>query len=477
MYTEDDDEVKEKSDDYNDFYTSFDQLDEKNNKKNSKNKKEDSSKKKSNKTKTSNIENDNDEDSYYIDDDKTEYKSDKKFSKKLLIVLTSLFAILLVVAIVILLITKKNDVKGDILITNDNISLKVGESDYISYKIVDTESIVKSTFASSDENVVVVDDNGKLTAIGSGEAVISINYTIDGKTREKKCSIKVTGDNSISKDVVLKITFSKGESDKWINKDAVMSIEANSVYGIDIVKYAINCNDNCDYKTINNNSQITVSNNGVTKIKIVATDKKKQKAEKDITIKIDKEAPNIVFDNKNVTSDKAIEVCATCSDNVSGCKQEKVCNKYTSSKSNQTLVVYDNAGNKKSSGKFNVTIKSSATKPVSTETSRPTNAPCTLKVSSDGIVTAKLNIAAEKYIFDDSTFSGKNELSKKISISAYKNGEEGDLDGASGAKIVHYYIKDKSGNIKQCSITVIKECNCPSSNTNCTTPVCTFKSN
>ena len=94
-----------------------------------------------------------------------------------------------------------------------------------------------------------------------------------------------------------------------------------------------------------------------------------------------------------------------------------------------------------------------------------------ITVSSDGTVSATLKDNAVYYGFDSSC-TGNNELSKKITISASKKGE-------SGAKLVNYYIKTKAGNIGSCHITVIKECNCTdpkSTAANC--PVtCTFRAN
>ena len=73
----------------------------------------------------------------------------------------------------------------------------------------------------------------------------------------------------------------------------------------------------------------------------------------------------------------------SCSDNLSGCKQKKVCKKYSASKSSGTIVVSDNAGNKATSPSFSVTINKA-------------QAPCSLGVSSDGTVKATLRERKER---------------------------------------------------------------------------------
>jgi hypothetical protein len=86
--------------------------------------------------------------------------------------------------------------------------------------------------------------------------------------------------------------------------------------------------------------------------------------------------------------------------------------------------VEDNAGNKKNSDSFNVTITA-------------VKEPCTLSVSSDGVVTATLRETATYYGFN-SNYTGNNTLSQKVTINASKKGE-------SGAKVIYYYVKNKNG--------------------------------
>ena len=408
MYTEDDKEVKVKKknspaveDDYSDFYGSDDK----------------------------------EEEPTYVD-------GGKKFNYKILLIIV--LAIVLIILLFILL--KGNSSSGDIELSKKEIALEAGEKGYISYKVVDTESAVKSTFASSNPLVATVDENGEITAVSSGEAVITISYTIEGKTKEKKCVVKVTGMPKMFLEL-------RSSATNWSNKDVTITVDAKSDVGISSLQYAINCNNDCKYEAVKDN-KIVISSVGTTKVKVLAKDKTKQEKTQEITVKIDKEAPSITYDGKTtITSDKDVTVCAKCSDSLSGCKSEQVCNKYTSSKSNQVITVYDNAGNSKKSPTFNVVIK------------KPTLA-CALKVSSTGVVSATLKEKVAYYGFN-SNYSGENELSKQITINASKNGE-------SSARLVNYYIKDKDGNKGSCHITVVKECKCKESGSNCKV-TCTFR--
>lgn len=446
MYTEDDEEVKVKNkkskNDYNDFYTSFSEQEEKETKK---------GKKKANDEED--IQTEEDYQEFYDNDEVVEEKDNSRIKLFIRIGIIALLAIILLVLVIILL-NKNNDDPGDIVLEANSFELKSGEKKYISYSIVDTEEEVTSKFYSSDEKVVTVDDNGEITAIGNGEATITIKYRIGHTNKEKTCKVKVTGPE-VKHEISLDL---KASTTSWTNKNVTITVSTKTDTAITYLKYAINCSDNCTYNDVKDN-KIVISNNGTIKVVVVAKDKSNLESKKEITVKIDKDAPTVKLNSStNITSDKDVSVCATCSDSISGCKHAKVCKKFTSSKSNQTITVYDNAGNSKTTQSFNVKINKIVQ-------------PCTLKVSSDGIVSATLKETAVYYGFN-STCTGNNELSQKITISASKKGE-------TKAKLVNYYIKNKNGNIGSCHITVIKECKCtdPKSTDNNCPVTCTFRSN
>ncbi len=436
MYTEDDENVEVKNskskNNYSDFYTAFSNQEEPDNKKPKKEKNKKAEEKEEeyedyNVDYEEEVADDNSvKGGFYEYGSKKREKKDSSNGNTKKIIIGVVIAIIIIILIVLLFIFLGKP-KGDIELNNSNVELKAGEKSYISFKIVGTDSDVTTNFTSSNENVAIVSENGEITAVGNGEATITIKYTIDGKTREKECKVKVEGPE-VKHELSLDL---KSSSTGWTNKDVVITVNAKSDTSVTSIKYAINCNGNCDYKDVNNN-QVTITENGTTKVTVIAKDKMNQEITKEITVKIDKEAPTITFNNKDITSSKDVTVCATCNDSLSGCKEAKVCKKYTSSKSNEIITIYDNAGNSKSSSSFNVKINKVLP-------------PCTLKVSSDGTVTASLGETATYYGFS-SSYSGTNELTKKITI-----------NGDKGAMIVNYYVKNKNGVKNSCKITVIKE--------------------
>ncbi len=427
MYTEDDEKVevkkKNSNNDYNDFYTAFNDIE----------KKEEKKEKKKSKTEEKPVKEEEDYRDFYGSSEEVEEPT-KNNSNKTVIKIGVVVLLLVILAVLLVFLLKKDkEEPGDIELNKASYTLNIGDKDYISYKIVNTESDVIPKFTSSNTNVVTVDENGEITAISKGEATITISYTINKTTKEKQCDIVVDGPE-IKHEISLNL---KASATNWTNKDVTVTVDAKSDTKITYLKYAINCNGDCHYSDVVNN-KITVTNVGTTKVTVVAKDESNLDITKEIITKIDKEAPSVTYNGeKNITSNTEVNVCVTCSDSLSGCKQEKVCKKFTSSKSNQVITVYDNAGNSKNSPTFNVTIN--VIKPA-----------CSLKVSSDGTVSATLNESVIYYSFDQS-FSSGNELSRKFTISASKKGE-------SGAKLVNYYVKNKNGTVGSCHITIIKEC-------------------
>ena len=458
MHTDDDKKVKVKKSnnngDYSDFYTSF----------NEQNKPVDSKGNKGKKKKEEPVlKNEEDYSDFYgmggetEEEDYVEEKphEEKKSHNTLKIVILAILIIILIVLVFLAL--GGNRTKADINLTSEEINLVAGEDGYISYKIVDTEEDITVLFTSLDPTIAIVDENGKVTGISNGETEIKLSYDINGKTKEKKCKIVVTGGSEVDRNISLSLS---PNSNSWTNKNVTITVNANSIYGINSLQYATNCNDNCVYNNVTNN-KIVISNTGETTVRVIAKDKNNQEIEKEVKVLIDKENPtiNLLLDQDVVTTTSEIEICATCKDELSGCKQEKVCKKYAETKKGTSIVVEDKAGNRKSSKTFDVIMEKNVIE-----------SPCTLSVTSKGVVKAKVNSDATYYGFS-SSYSGTNETSKQISISASKKDE-------SAAKLVTYYVKSKNGNKGKCSIIVIKSCKCTdskSTDANCPT-TCTFSS-
>lgn len=427
MYTEDDEDVKIKkknsNEDYNDFYTSFNEMDEKEDRKSKNSKKKEEVKEK---------DEEDYSDFYGSDEEEKDEPKDNEFKKKLIKIGIIVFLAVLLIVLLFILFKKSNE-PGDIELSKTEFVLNVGEKDYISYKVVDTEKEIIPSFTSTNPEVATVDANGEIIAVSKGDSIITVNYSVGRVDKEKKCTVKVNGPE-IKHEMSLNL---KASTTNWTNKDVTVTVDAKTDTSITSLKYAINCNGSCTYSDVKNN-KIVVSNTGVTKVTVVAKDKSNLEVTKEITTKIDREAPSVTYSGStNITSNKDVSVCVTCSDSGSGCKQAKVCKTFTSSKSNQIITVYDNAGNSKNSPTFNVTINKMTQS-------------CSLKVSKDGVVSATLGETGVYYGFN-ADCTGSNELSKKITISASKKGEK-------GAKVIYYYVKYKNGNIGSCFLTVIKEC-------------------
>lgn len=444
MYTEDDKKIKVKKDNSNtkdsDFYTAFNG-DDKDDKKSKKGKKKSSSKAREVELK----EEEDFEDFYSVSSSETDAIEENNGKKNIIKLIIAGVLLVVLIALIIIIFVVKNKDNGDIELAKSNISLDVGQKEYISYKVINTNSTIKPSFTSSDENVAIVSENGEVTAIAAGEAIITVHYAINNENKEKTITIKVNGESSVDRKISLTLKLENGKNNTWTSKDVTINPEASSIYGISSIKYAVNCDNNCEYKDITNN-KITITSSGITKVKIVATDKNNQQTTEEVTIKIDKNAPSVKLNTNNtsIVSTSDVEVCALCTDSLSGCKQSKVCKKYSSSKSNQTITVEDAAGNKTTSPSFSVTINKVV-------------APCILSVSSDGTVTATLREEATYYGFN-SNYTGDNKKSEKIDFGS-------NTAGGLYSKAVYYYVQNQNGSKGRCFITVIKKC---------TTDGCTF---
>ena len=365
-------------------------------------------------------------------------EDNKKNTRKMIIFAVEIIAVIILLLIVIFKTNLFGNQPG-IVLTDNKVSINVGESYEITYNIVNTSEGVSVSYDSMNQEIAVVDNNGRITGILSGETDIIVSYTISGKTKEKKCHVTVTGEGDVNKDISLSIKLDNASENTWVNHDVTISVNASSIYGIKAIEYTTNCSgSNCKYTYVQNN-KFTVKNNGTSTVSIFATDNSGKQVQKTVTVKIDKDAPTVIFNSgTNITGDNSVSVCATCKDSVSGCKNERVCTRYTSSQTNQKITVEDKAGNKATSPSFNVKVNKT-----------PSNK-CSLSVSSVGTVTATVPGGAKYYGFS-SSYSGTNTKSQKVSIST-KAGE-------SKAKLINYYVKTSSGSKISCSITIIKECN------------------
>ena len=228
--------------------------------------------------------------------------------------------------------------------------------------------------------------------------------------------------------------------DNWSKDNVTINVNIPDETNLKSLKYTINCDNKCDYVDVSE-KKIVISNSGISNVTVVATNIDNVENKKNITVKIDNIAPQVTLSSNqaDIKSKNPVTVCAICSDNESGCKEEKVCKDYSKTSKSQTLTVEDNVGNTATSAKFNVTIEGSTQDELS----------CTLSVSKTGLVTATPKNATAYYGFS-SSYSGTNAKTQQVSLN--KNGD---------TATVNYYVKNSEGKKASCSITVtVSSCYC-----------------
>ncbi|MCK9470860.1 MAG: Ig-like domain-containing protein [Bacilli bacterium] len=88
----------------------------------------------------------------------------------------------------------------EVVVDKESATLEVDEEITLSANVLPSIAIQSVTFTSSDEDVATVDENGKVTAIGAGEAVITITATAKTSVT-KTVNIKVIDVSLIEYDV------------------------------------------------------------------------------------------------------------------------------------------------------------------------------------------------------------------------------------------------------------------------------------
>lgn len=234
-------------------------------------------------------------------------------SKKVIIIVIIILFILLCIGGLIFFLMKNNDndntdngvteqpvLTPNLLLSMSNLNLNAGDSKKIEYTIENDNGTVEIIWSSSDESVVTVDQNGNVKGVKAGNATISASYSIDGQEYKKTCEVTVikkqsSGDSGSSGTVdktkpVLNYTITSGKENDWTNGDVTIKVTATDSSGSVTVKYTTNCNTNCKYTKVTNNT-IKISNVGSTVVRIIATDKASNSVEKKVTVKIDKTNP------------------------------------------------------------------------------------------------------------------------------------------------------------------------------------------
>lgn len=229
----------------------------------------------------------------------------------------------------------------------------------------------------------------------------------------------------------------------WSKENVTINVDVPDETNLKSIKYTINCVKDCDYIDVND-KKIVISNVGSSLVSVIVTSTNNVESKKDIIVRIDNVAPKLIL-SPNETEIKSIgpiTVCAVCEDSDSGCKVDRVCEEFTKTSKNKVLEVEDNAGNKTTSSKFNVTIANNSI----VSTSSPS---CELSVNETGLVTANYK-NADVYFGFSSDYSGSNSATKQLTLIKENSTET-----------VNYYVKNSEGKTATCSIEVkASSCKC-----------------
>lgn len=367
-----------------------------------------------------------------------------KFKIVLIIILLLLFLGGLVFLLIRILGDNQSGEKISLNIT-ETLDLNVGDMKKIDVFIDGiNDNNPNLNYVSENESIATVSSDGMVTAISDGSTMIIVSlYDNENNIYSKNCIVSVSkkegevippesepkppaSDTSDKNGPTINYTLPKNVNG-WYKGNVVISLKVSDTSGIKSVKYVVNCSKNCSYKDVTSSNKIALTGNGTKNVTIIATDKNDNQTKKSITVKIDNTNPTVKLASSIVYSNNdSAQVCATCTDSESGCKESKVCQTHTQSVSNASLIVYDKVGNSSLSDKYQVII----------DKEKPT---CSLTYS-DKKITATYRDSGDSglaYYGFNSSYSGTNEKEK----SDVKAGK------------YTFYVKDKAGNVNSCSLT------------------------
>ena len=300
-------------------------------------------------------------DLYQEDNDKSNIskKSNNNGEKNKYIIIFIILLIVLGVLVYFLLKTFNSDSNDNtggnqsvvITLNSVQIELNKGEKQQIQVSVNTTETL-EIVWISSDTKVATVDENGNVSAIGSGTAMITASYaTASGEIKSASCQVTV---NDVEDEYIptMTYTFSNNAENIWSDEDVKITFDLSNTDKLKSFQYALNCTNNCTYNDIKNGT-LSISEEGNNIINLVATYDNGQKINKSISAKIDKTKPicnvnigkvtdnGVVYSLKGVDSLSGIKSIAGETFNSSSADYSITINTGTVTK----IVVLDNAGN------------------------------------------------------------------------------------------------------------------------------------
>ena len=294
--------------------------------------------------------------SYQEKDDKSNIKkvsknNDRK-SKYIIIFIILLVVLGVLVYFLLKMFTNHSD-NQEYALTLSSVQMELNKGEEQQLQVgVNTTEAVEINWSSSDTKVVTVDENGNVSAIGSGTATITASY-VDNNGEVMSASCKVTV-NDVKDEYIPTMTYtvSNNVESNWSNENVKITFNLSNTDKLKSFQYALNCTNDCTYNDIKNNT-LSISEEGNNIISLVAVYDNEQKINKSISVKIDKTKPicnvnstkitdnGVIYSLKGVDSLSGIKSIAGKTYNSSGADYSVTINTGTLTK----IVVLDNAGN------------------------------------------------------------------------------------------------------------------------------------
>ena len=169
----------------------------------------------------------------------------------------------------------------DVVVDKTDITLDVGKKDKLTVTVTPDDASDKGvTYTSSNNSVVTVDENGNITAVGKGEAVITVTSKDDPTKKE---TVKVTVTVPVEDVVVDKtdITLDVGKKDKLT---VTVTPDDASDKGVTYTS------SNNSVVTVDENGNITAVGKGEAVITVTSKDNptKKETVKVTVTVPVDK---------------------------------------------------------------------------------------------------------------------------------------------------------------------------------------------